>query len=502
MADALHELLSTHDGSSTTRPPAVSTEASNFLGRLTSLSLESLLSTEPASLAYDADSLSRSLRALSKRSYRPVDTAVHSLRHLRTALPDLTTNVGLLNAALPTLEQDTVDFANKYGKSTESPILLRRKRAMLLGENMERLSDILELPSLLSSTIAASSVASAQSTASQASSLSASYASALDLHAHIKRLARLYPTSNLVQNINVQAEDAIKTMTANLVLGLRSQSLKLAGGMRLIGLLRRVAPDLDESQDSLGNWAAGTNEGSLGALFLVSRLENLGSTLDALEPLRELAEQETVKRYRDNDSNALHDTQSSGQQTERYLKRYIENFREQCFAIVSMYQGIFPASVSGSSVSSIGMNTSLKLAALSTRSQSTTSTHMTVDPIQKPPPALASFTFEVVDLLLSTLRKYLPNIEDRSSRDSLLTQVLYCAGSLGRLGGDFGLMLAELDDDLSPEHGQAQTDSEDGEWVQLTQKHRIQARRLELLASGVGSQRSASALSSEVHSAY
>jgi conserved oligomeric Golgi complex subunit 8 len=113
------------------------------------------------------------------------------------------------------------------------------------------------------------------------------------------------------------------------------------------------------------------------------------------------------------------------------------------------------------------------------------------------------------------LRKYLPNVLDKSSRESLLTQVLYSAGSLGRLGGDFGLILALLeegdeqegwdrdgdvqssadDEKANPkddEHTPTDADKEEiqrgkrPEWVETMKKHRVLAGKLELLASRGG----------------
>ena len=164
---------------------------------------------------------------------------------------------------------------------------------MLLSRNVDRVSDVLDLPTLLSSAIS-SSTAAAQASSSTATA-NANYASALDLHAHIKRLHTLYPTSELVSSLTAQAEQEMKTMTTNLISSLQSQGIKLAGAMRTIGWLRRVAPELDES------WSAkqagiGSGEGTLGALFLVCRLVCLELMLSALHPLRELADQETEKR--------------------------------------------------------------------------------------------------------------------------------------------------------------------------------------------------------------
>jgi len=179
--------------------------------------------------------------------------------------------------------------------------------------------------------------------------------------------------------------------------------------------------------------------------------------LDALEPLRELADQESeqirVTIPKQKDSNGAW---ASGQQTERYLKRYIEIFREQSFAIISMYKSIFPSEEQVKGLSD-GPKTAGFLLPM--------------------PSALSTFPLHLIELLSETLRLYLPNVRDKGSRESLLTQVLYCAGSLGRLGGDFSMVLASLVD----------TDEDGGEeWAEVIKKHRVLAGRLELLASGVG----------------
>jgi conserved oligomeric Golgi complex subunit 8 len=185
--------------------------------------------------------------------------------------------------------------------------------------------------------------------------------------------------------------------------------------------------------------------------------------LSALSPLRDLADQETAKLR---DEAAKAGKWEGGQQTERYLKRYIEIFREQSFAIVSMYRSIFPPAPT-TSVPLEGFK-SLK-----------GGEEKREDPLMPLPSALGTFPLKLVGMLEGTLRTYLPNVRDRSSRDSLLTQVLYCAGSLGRLGGDFSLMLAFLNE----VDGEEESDEEDGdgEWVEVIRKHRVLAGRLELM---------------------
>jgi hypothetical protein len=471
MADPLYELLIPYFDAHDTelRPPPTDGITNTYLARLTTLPLDALTSSEQHSLSQSSQSVLRSLQALSKRSHKPIISATDHLLHLRETLPQIGKDAGTIQAELPKLETAAQSFADKYSKSSENAILDRRRKAMLLSRNVDRVTDVLDLPTLLSTAIS-SSTAAAQASTSTASA-NANYASALDLHAHIKRLHTLYPDSQLVSSLTTQAEQEMKTMTANLITSLQSQSVKLAGAMRTIGWLRRVAPELDESW-STKQTSIGSGEGSLGALFLVCRLACLESMLSALDPLRELAEQETERRVR---GSAKGDAGwAVGQQTEKYLKKYLEIFREQSFAIISMYKGIFPSALPAPG-----------------SEESAPAVHPVAQPnsLQPIPSALATFPLHLVEILFDTLRAYLPNVQDHAARDSLLTQVLYCAGSLGRLGGDFSMMIALLEEDLRAELEQTNEQDIEEEWVDVMKKHRVQASRLELLASGVGAGR-------------
>lgn len=454
MADSLLELLAPYLETPT---PTHDVTTEQYLTRLSTLSLDSLQSTEPQSLAQSSHSTLLSLQALSNRSHRAFITSADNLSTLQTNIPRLTNEAQQLRDALPKLDEAAVGFSTKYSKITDNAALERRKKAMQLARNVDRLSDILELPTLLSTAVSA---ASANSGAGAAST---TYSSALDLHAHIKRLQTLYPDSPLIQDVVSQAEDAMKEMTTNLIAGLRSQNLRLAAGMRTVGWLRRVAPDLEALQNDT---ASGAGEGALGAVFLICRLAHLVSTLEALEPLRELADQETQRRTRIKEKA---EPGSNGQQTDRYLKRYIEIFREQSFAIVSLYKNIFDSEQSESEMGVPGLGGVSKANKLASQPARTS------DPLQKLPSALATFPMHLVQLLTDTMRTYLPNVQDRSSRESLLTQLLYCAASLGRLGGDFGMILTELSGEEEISY----------EWEDVMRKHRALAGRLEQLTSRV-----------------
>jgi hypothetical protein len=463
MSDPLYELLAPYFDAPSPRPPPSLKDptTSIYLNRLTTLSLSSLNSSEPQSLSQSSHSLLLSLQALSKRSHKSIIASSDHLSSLRTALPALAKSTAELRDAIPKLDEEAVRFSETYNKSAENEILDRRRKALLLSRNVDRLADVLDLPTLLSSAIS-SSGASALGAGSASSLATLNYASALDLNAHIRRLHVLYPDSQLISSVTLQAEEAMQAMATNLVASLKTQGVKLAAAMRTMSWLRRVAPELETP----GSLPGSNHEGSLGALFLVCRLANLMVMLGALEPLRELADQETTRHRAGMAKKDGNTTWSGGQQTERYLKRYIEIFREQSFAMISMFRSIFPQLAENDSKGINGQSSGLE------------------DPLQPLPSSLSTFPLHLIDMLLETLKTYLPNVQDRSSRDSLLTQVLYCAGSLGRLGGDFSMILAFLervDDDDDDDHDDNKDDEDKEEWVEVIKKHRVLAGRLELM---------------------
>lgn len=461
MSDSLYELLAPHlgqNGAASLRAPGDAV-TSTYLARLTTLPLSSLSGSEPQSLAQTSHSLLLSLQALSSRSHKAVIASSDHLSSLQTTLPAIAESTTKLQDAIPKLDDEALRFATTYNKNTENAILDRRRKALLLSRNSDRLADVLELPSLLSSAISTSGATSTTNTTTSSSSSSATinYASALDLNAHIRRLHGLYPESRLVSSVTAQAEEEMQAMTTNLISSLKSQGLKLAAAMRTISWLRRIAPELDTPGSEVGS----AHEGSLGGLFLVCRLANLMAMLGALEPLRELADQELANNA-SSPAGAKKDPStawSGGQQTERYLKRYIEIFREQSFAIISMFRSIFPAAAEEVDAATAKKGSSSDL-----------------DLLQPLPSSLSTFPLHLVSVLLDTLKKYLPNIQDRGARDSLLTQVLYCAASLGRLGGDFSLVLTFLEGEAGGEEG-----GEMEEWVEVIRKHRVLAGKLEVM---------------------
>jgi conserved oligomeric Golgi complex subunit 8 len=111
----------------------------------------------------------------------------------------------------------------------------------------------------------------------------------------------------------------------------------------------------------------------------------------------------------------------------KYLKQYFELMREHLFAIFTQYRSIFGEDYDFNN--NIKRNTDENLIGnLSPEAEILFSQHI-----------LPSFALNIIDHIHQTLETYLPSIpyEDRQTRQSLLTQLLYCAQSLARVGCDF-----------------------------------------------------------------
>ncbi|KAM6538652.1 hypothetical protein FALCPG4_000517 [Fusarium falciforme] len=400
MAEALRDLLA----------PDLQADpgALEYLIYLAEQQSDFLQNSEPQVLSQTSHSLLLAVQALSKRSHKPVVESAASHATLRQSLPTLAQRASDLVQAVPRLDAQAEHFSSAFGKASESKLLARRKQALLLLRNSERLVDVMEMPLLLSSAVSATPV---------------NHSSTLELYAHVRRLASLYPDSPLVTSVLEEADAAIRQMAADLVGTLKAPNLKLAAAVRTIGWLKRIIPDLVTDTPT---------EDALPAVFLVCRLATLLTTLEALEPLRDLADEERLRQ------DKAASSWSGGQQTERYLKRFIEIFREHSFSIVSVFKSI--------------------------SSSFAPPAEHDADPLRLLPSPMATFPLHLVEMLVETLRIYLPTVKDQTSRESILTQVLYCAGSLGRLGADFGMLLASIGVD---------------EWVELVKRHRLLAGRLE-----------------------
>jgi hypothetical protein len=236
------------------------------------------------------------------------------------------------------------DECRQFGRGT-AEIQSARKRAVLLQEHEDKLLDVLEIPQLMETCVR-----------------NGYYQEALELSSHVSNLREKHHAI-IVDDVADEANGILQLMTAQL-LGVLREPVKLPALIKAVGYLRKLQ-DLDDIQ--------------LGLAFLSSRLHNYRARLVEIEKDRA----EPV----------------------RYLRRYIDLFREHVFDIISQYTTIF-SGVTGDQ--------------------------------------LATFVNLCVDDLVQLVHRYIPRIaSDSAAMSSILVQLGYCSLSFARAGLDFSSLLVD-----------------------------------------------------------
>lgn len=356
----LPELLA----SSGTLPASVlsSSDTAAYLSHLQTLPLSELAS-QPTELSSSSAQLTNALTTLCYTSY-PTFLSIHSSTSaLTSSLSAFSSSLDTLISSLPSLELSAQSFA----EDTRSIQKDRRKAALVL-EHHDKLHDVLSLPTLLDSCVR-----------------SHTYNEALLLSQHAAALAARFPENALVQSVKAECDARVQAMLGQL-LRMLSEQAKLPALFRAVGFLRKMDV-LDEPELALA--------------FLTGRGVYLDSLLKTVEIEKRGAEGD---REREKEAYA------------RYLKRYVDLWREGVYDVVTQYSTIFLER------------------APSTSGTAPTQLHM----------LLTTFTGLHLQRLLSLLRETLPHIPDPSLLTSLLTQLTYCANSFARVGMDFKGLLAPI----------------------------------------------------------
>ena len=357
---SLPELLA----SSGTLPASVlsSPDVTAYLSHLQTLPL-SELSSQPAELSSSSAQLTNALTTLCYTSY-PTFLSIHSSTSaLTSSLSAFSSSLDALISSLPSLESSAKSFA----EDTRSIQKDRRKAALVL-EHHDKLHDVLSLPALLDSCVR-----------------NHTYNEALLLSQHAAALAARFPENALVQSVKAECDARVQAMLGQL-LRMLSEQAKLPALFRAVGFLRKM--DVLE-------------EPELALAFLTGR----GVYLDGLLKTVEI-EKKGVEGDKEREKEAY----------ARFLKRYVDLWREGVYDVVTQYTTIF-----------------LERAA-STSGTAPTQLHM----------LLTTFTGLHLQRLLTLLRETLPHIPDPSLLTSLLTQLTYCANSFARVGMDFKALLAPI----------------------------------------------------------
>ncbi|PBK76509.1 Dor1-domain-containing protein [Armillaria solidipes] len=371
------------DGTQTTLPellgaPELTTASSQaYLSYLTTLSLPNLLA-EPTLLQTQSHHLTSSLTSLTHTSY-PTFLSLHSTTSsLSESLDALSSSLdALVNESLPALEEG----ASNWRDRTDT-VLAERSKARVVLEQHDKIRDLLDIPVLIDTCVRNGYFAEALSLASHTNSLYSSSSS----------------PPLILTSIISEVRNSITQMLFSLLSTLHEPNRKLPALWKAVNFLRKM--DVFDPEDGV------ESEEQIALAFLGGREVCLTASLEGCNRDIQRLVGLTSAEVREKDKEDL----------TRYLKKYIDIWREGVHDIITQFSTIF----------------------LERPTSTTTS----------PAPSLHSLlvTYASHSLhkhLLPLLRITLPRIP-LPSLSSLLTQLTYCATAFARVGFDFRCVLGDL----------------------------------------------------------
>ncbi|KIM47714.1 hypothetical protein M413DRAFT_57907, partial [Hebeloma cylindrosporum] len=331
-----------------------------YLSNLTTFGLQELLS-EPTTLQTQSHHLTSSLTSLTHTSY-PTFLSLHRTTNaLTTSLSSLSSSLdALLTSSLPALEE----CAAGWKVRTES-ILKERGKARVVLEQHEKIRDLLEIPLLIDTCVRNGYFAEALSLVSHAKSLASTAASSNK------------PISLIISSVLSEVHHSIMQMLLSLLSTLYEPNRKLPALWKAVNFLRKMD----------------------------STLEPCGGDIVRMTKHGELDEREK-------------------EDLARYLKKYVDLWREGVYDVITQYTTIFLEK----SASSTALQEWVRLQALITTYAS------------------RALTTHLLPLLSSSL-----SLLSLSLLPSLLTQLTYCSTAFARVGLDFRGILSTLFSDAVAE---------------------------------------------------
>ena len=416
-------LLADVIASSLTVPPEQlrKTSCQSYLSNLTTFGLQELLS-EPTVLQTQSHHLTSSLTALTHTSYPTFLSLHHTTNKLTSSLTALSSSLdSLLTTSLPTLEESATAWKDR----TET-MLNDRSKARVVLEQHEKIRDLLEIPLLIDTCVRNGYFAEALSLASHTKILAGNASSASK------------PPPLILSSVLSEVHHSIMQMLLSLLTTLYEPNRKLPALWKAINFLRKmdvfgpsspftstppqiklsVPPiDGDKNLDFITDNIS--NEEQIALAFLVGResclkvaLEAFGSDISRLAQHSELDDREK-------------------EDLARYLKKYIDLWREGVYDIVTQYCTIFLEKPSGPSTS---QQSPTKSTSDSGQPAEMTRLHTLITTY-----ASRALTMHLLPLLSPCLPLLsLPILP------SLLTQLTYCSTAFARVGLDFQGILSSL----------------------------------------------------------
>ncbi|THU87769.1 Dor1-domain-containing protein [Dendrothele bispora CBS 962.96] len=345
---------------------SVKTQASQaYLNHLTTLDLE-ILTAEPSALQTQSHHLTSSLTSLTHTSY-PAFISLHdTTTALTSSLDSFCSSLGsLINDSLPALEEASSSWLDRT-----DTVLNERRKARVVLEQHDKIRDLLDIPLLIDTCVRNGYFSEALSLANHAKSVTASYSTASD------------KTPLILTSVLSEVHNSMNHMLVSLLSTLHEPNRKLPALWKAVNFLRKM--------DAF--------KAPIGCKRDIMRLVGAGSLT-----LEERDKEDLT----------------------RYMKKYIDLWREGVYDILTQYSSIFLEHPESKSADSIPPSPDLLLSLRALLAAYTSRAfHSHLLPLLSPNLILSNFP--------------LPSLP------SLLTQLTYCATAFARVGMDFRGILGGL----------------------------------------------------------
>ncbi|KAJ3566124.1 hypothetical protein NP233_g7193 [Leucocoprinus birnbaumii] len=415
-----------------------------YLSHLTTLPLGEL-NQEPIALQTQSHHLTSSLTSFTHTSY-PTFISLHkTTTSFASSIDALTSSLnGLLTISLPTLEDSTGIWKDR----TEA-VLRERGKARVVLEQHEKIRDLLDIPVLIDTCVRNGYFGEALSLANHVTSL-----------VHRADGTKDKPPPAILTSVLAEVQHSITQMHLSLLATLYEPNRKLPALWKAVNFLRKMdAFSGEPTSSSLASLlrprstslSARTDASSrtrppnpsseeqLALAFLIGREVCLKSTLEATgRDIQRLVNQVSSGQG-DSDVDKANDAgkaQSKGktkgkvkeleerdkEDLARYLKKYIDAWREGVYDVVTQYATIF-------------------LERSPTHSDAATSTDNDDALLSRLHTLLRTYSTRALSTHLLTILKPSLPLLTLPHLPSLLTQLNYCSTAFSRLGLDFRCIL-------------------------------------------------------------
>ncbi|KAG9313905.1 Dor1-like family-domain-containing protein [Chiua virens] len=404
-------------------------ENASYLNGLPSLPLSDLLAT-PTTLSTQSHTLTASLNALAHTSYPTILSLHNTSSALLASLSSLDTSLHtLLNTALPALDDVARTFREKNGPT----VIEERQRTRVVLEQYDKLRDLLDVPVLMDTCVRNGLYAEALALAGHATTaLSALSATASAVRSQQGGGGGDPPNS---ASGSEQDDELTLSLPLPLVSALQAEIASSLHAMRvlLLGTLHepgRKLPTFWKAIQFLRRMQV-MPESELALAFVSARIDCLRHVLQALERDAGVSVS-AISNDRDAVSIAGSDSKTADREKEmdrraedvaRFLKKYIDVWREGAYDLVTQYTTMF-------------------LERSSSPHGSAASSHLPIT-VPLPDPVIKhTLPVTLLGLLLPIIQTYLARAYPHLA--PLATQLAYCSSAMARIGMDFRLLLSPL----------------------------------------------------------